>query len=155
MIRLSMSLKGIKHFKIIHQRQDRLIWQEEAALLAGLSVCQFRRIGNAYRKKGAKALIHGNTGKPSGRSPDPQTKNKILNLLKSKYKGFGPTLAAEMDGIKISPQSIWRYQVDTNLWPKPKKKKKHCQWREPKPYYGQMIQLDESEHDWLIVKISN
>ncbi len=77
----------------------------------------------------------------------------MRNLLNVKYKGFGPTLAAEMlaeiDGINRSPQTLWRYMAEWGLWERKTRKKKHRTWREPKGYYGEMQQLDGSEHNWF------
>jgi hypothetical protein len=82
----------------------------------------------------------------------------VLHLIKKKYSGseqerFGPTLAAEHlaeeDGIVIDHETLRRWMLAGGLWSRQRKHKKHCQRRERKPHFGELVQLDGSFHDWL------
>jgi hypothetical protein len=81
-------------------------------------------------------------------------KKKVLNLLKTKYKGFGPTLAheklVEREKLKLSDESVRKLMIAEGLW-KPRKTKKETvhQLRERRACFGELIQIDGSPHDWL------
>lgn len=150
---LLMKRKEINRIEILEKRKQGSITQEHAAIQAGISTRQMRRLEKRYKTEGGPGLIHRSRGKPSLRRLDPELKKRIIQVLKDKYKDFGPTLAAEMlhehEGIKVSSQTTWRYMVEEGLWQKSRKHNKHRKWREPKKYYGQMHQLDGSIHDWF------
>jgi hypothetical protein len=82
----------------------------------------------------------------------------VLSLIQKKYSGseeerFGPTLAAEHlaeeDGIAIDHETLRGWMLAEGLWSRQRKRKKHCQRRERKPHFGELVQLDGSFHDWL------
>jgi hypothetical protein len=79
-------------------------------------------------------------------------------LIKKKYSGceeerFGPTLAAEHlaeeDGIAIDHETLRYWMLAEGLWSRQRKRKKHCQRRERKAHFGELVQLDGSFHEWL------
>jgi hypothetical protein len=39
--------------------------------------------------------------------------------------------------------------LDAGLWSRRRRCQKHCQRRERKPHFGELVQLDGSFHDWL------
>src|SRR5438046_7716575 len=39
--------------------------------------------------------------------------------------------------------------LQEGLWSRQRKRKKHCQRRERKAHFGELVQLDGSFHDWL------
>src|SRR3970040_2403205 len=79
---------------------------------------------------------------------------RILNLLKTKYRGFGPTLAheklVEKEKLKLSDESVRQLMIAEDLW-KPRKVKKVVthQLRERRACFGELIQIDGSPHDWF------
>jgi hypothetical protein len=74
--------------------------------------------------------------------------------LKTKYQGFGPTLAheklVEKEKLKLSDESVRKLMIEENLW-KPRKAKKVVvhQLRERRACCGELIQIDGSPHDWF------
>jgi len=66
---------------------------------------------------------------------------------------FGPTLAAEHlaeeDAIRLDHETLRRWLLAEGLWSRRRKRKQHCQRRERKPHFGELVQLDGSFHDWL------
>src|SRR5436189_3596466 len=46
-------------------------------------------------------------------------------------------------------ETLRRWMVAERLWSRQRKRKKHCQRRERKPHFGELVQLDGSFHDWL------
>jgi hypothetical protein len=80
-------------------------------------------------------------------------KEKVINIYRDRYSDFGPTLASEKltewEGIKISQEKLRQIMISKGLWHVRKRKKKLHQWRERKHYFGEMIQMDGSHHNWL------
>jgi transposase len=130
----------------------------DAAVMLQLSYRQVKRLWRRYQEVGGKGLRHGNAGRPSNRSKPMKLRRRVLNLIKKKYSGseekrFGPTLAAEHlaeeDGIVVDHETVRRWMLREHLWSRQRKRKKHCQRRERKEHFGELVQLDGSFHDWL------
>ena len=83
----------------LRKAKKRLITQRQAAEELGLSVRQVKRLLDALKKHGDKAVIHGLRGKPSNRRIEKTIEQEAVEILSAAvYKGFGPTLAAEYLG---------------------------------------------------------
>src|ERR1700758_429565 len=130
----------------------------DAAVILELSYRQTKRLWRRYRKVGSKGLKHGNAGRPSNRSKPLKLRRRVLNLIRKKYSGseaerFGPTLAAEHlaeeDGIVLDHETLRLWMLQEGLWSRRRRRRKHCQRRERKPHFGELVQLDGSFHDWL------
>jgi transposase len=130
----------------------------DAAAMLQLSYRQVKRLWQRYRKKGSKGLQHGNVGRVCNRSKPAKFRRRVLSLIRQKYSGseeerFGPTLAAEHlaeeDGIAIDHETLRGWMLAEGLWSRQRKRKKHCQRRERKAHFGELVQLDGSFHDWL------
>src|ERR1035438_5002980 len=130
----------------------------DAATLLELSYRQAKRVWKRYREAGSEGLKHGNAGRPSNRGKPRKLRQRVLHLIQRKYSGaegepFGPTLAAEHlaeeDGIALDHETLRRWMMDQGLWSRRRQRKKHCQRRERKPHFGELVQLDGSFHDWL------
>src|SRR6202790_2429302 len=130
----------------------------DAAVMLELSYRQGKRLWRRYRQVGSKGLKHGNAGRPSNRGKPMKLRRRVLNLIRKKYSGseeerFGPTLAAEHlaeeDGIVLDHETLRLWMLAERLWSRQRKRKKHCQRRERKSHFGELVQLDGSFHDWL------
>src|SRR6266481_7204120 len=130
----------------------------DAAAMLQLSYRQVKRLWRRYGQVGRQGLKHGNAGRPSNRSKPLKLRRRVLNLIKKKYSGseeerFGPTLAAEHlaeeDGMGMDHETLRRWMLAERLWSRQRKRKKHCQRRERKSHFGELVQLDGSFHDWL------
>ena len=134
--------------------EGKVLTQKEAAGMLGVSIRQVKRLAKAYRREGARGLVSKRRGKPSNNRLEEATKQKVLDLLKSKYQGFRPTLAheklVELDGLKISDESVRQLMIVEELW-KPKKARKVVthQMRVRRACFGELVQIDGSEHDWF------
>src|SRR5437868_8315169 len=124
-----------------------------------LSYRQAKRLWRRYRQAGSKGLQHGNAGRPSNRSKPLKFRRRVLSLIQKKYSGsegeerFGPTLAAEHleeeDGMVLDHDTLRVWMLQEGLWSRQRRRKKHCQRRERKLHFGELVQLDGSFHDWL------
>src|SRR6266571_3327900 len=130
----------------------------DAAVMLELSYRQAKRLWRRYRQVGSQGLKHGNAGQPSNRSKPSKLRRRVLNLIRKKYSGseeerFGPTLTAEHlaeeDGIVLDHDTLRLWMLQEGLWSRQRRRKKHCQRRERKAHFGELVQLDGSFHGWL------
>ncbi len=123
---------------------DKRMSQAEAAEVLDLSIRQLKRLLKAYRWEGAKGLVSKRRGRSSNNRLAEETKQNVLDLLKSKYTGFGPTLAheklVELDGLRISDESVRQLMMAEGLW-KAKKARKVAvhQMRERRAFFGELL----------------
>ena len=151
---LQMSAKELNRLEVMQKLSERRMSQKEAGQILHLSTRQIKRLQRVYRQKGAAGLVSKHRGRKSNNRLAEEVKKQALNLLKTKYKGFGPTLAheklVEKDKLKLSDESVRQLMIAANLW-KPRKAKKVVvhQLRERRACFGELIQIDGSEHDWF------
>ena len=128
--------------------------QSEAGRILDLSVRQIKRLLKVYRAKGAEGLVSKHRGRKGNNRLSEEVKKRALNLLKTKYQGFGPTLAheklVEKEKLQLSDERVRQLMIEEGLW-KPRKAKKVVvhQLRERRACFGELIQIDGSPHDWF------
>ena len=148
-----MSIKEVKRLKTFQSAIDGHITQKAAAAMLGLSERQVRRTVKDMREVGDRGVIHALRGRPSNRKIASETREQVLSLYQSRYPDFGPTLATEKlmecDGIKISDETLRRWLIEAGFWKKRRKRSGFRQWRPRRECFGQMVQMDGSDHDWL------
>jgi transposase len=114
-----------------------------------VSYRQGRRIYASYVREGDRALIHGNTGKPSNR----KTAEEIREQAVKAYGDFGPTFAAEklaeVEGIRISEDTLRRWLLAEGLWEGKRRRRTYRSRRERRGSFGELLQCDGSHHDWF------
>src|SRR5579863_10216074 len=117
-----MSKREVSQITIFDAVANKKMTQKEASRLTNLSIRKINRKAAKYKKYGYEGLIHQNRGKKGNRAIDESIKQKILELLRGKYPGYGPTLAAEKlyeyDGIKIDHETLRKLMIANNLWEK-------------------------------------
>lgn len=125
--KLIMSRKELKRKVILEEVKKGLLSLKEATLRLGISYRQAKRIKKRYREKGDKGLIHQNRGKRSSRSYPQIFKEKVIEIYKEKYLGFGPTFAtekfAEEEGVKINAETLRLWLLDGHLWLRHRRRK--------------------------------
>ena len=151
---LEMSAKELNRLEVMQRLSEKRMSQREAGRILDLSRRQIKRLLRAYRQKGAAGLVSKHRGRKSNNRLAEDVKKRTLNLLKTKYKGFGPTLAheklVEREKLKLSDESVRKLMIEEELW-KPRKAKKVVthQLRERRACFGELIQIDGSPHDWF------
>ena len=139
----------------LRKAKKRLITQKQAAEELGVSVRQVKRLLYALKKRGDKAVIHGLRGKPSNRRIGKSVEQKAIQILSADiYKGFGPKLAseylAEKHDIEASRETVRQWMIRAKLWRAKEQKVKAVHvWRPRRSRFGELVQWDTSEHDWL------
>ena len=120
---VNMSTKEIGGLEVIQKVTDKRMSQKEAGVILHLGVRQIKRLLKMYRKEGAVGLISKYRGRQGNNRLKEEVKEKALNLLKSKYKGFGPTLAheklVEQEKLKLSDESVRKLMIEEELWTSP------------------------------------
>jgi len=143
--------EDLKKLHVVRKTMEKTITQNEAAGILDLSDRQIRRIAARIELEGDAGVIHKLRGKSSNRALP--GKRRILKLFKAKYPDFGPTLASEKlferDKVKVNDETLRLWLVKEGVPYKKRKKRPHREWRERRRYFGEMIQMDGSEHDWL------
>jgi transposase len=151
---LTMSAKEVNRLEVIQRVEGKRLRQKAAAELLGVSERQVKRLLRSYRRQGAQGLVSQRRGRPSNHQLAEATIRKVLDLLKSKYKGFGPTLACEklveVEGLKISDESVRQMMLAEGLWKAKKVRKLEVhQMRERRASQGELVQMDGTNHDWF------
>jgi transposase len=124
-----------------------------AAKLTGYSTRQFQRIINNYRKSGELLLKHQGTGKPSNHRISDEVRQRIEECLISWPPGGGPTvineILREQEGIFIATETLRKIMIEKNLWVEGVRKQLHRRTRERRASFGELTQMDTSEHPWF------
>jgi hypothetical protein len=132
-----------------------LITQRQGAEDLELSVRQVKRLVYALKKRGDKAVIHGLRGRPSNRRIEESIEKEAVSILSMDlYQGFGPTLASEyladMHDIEASKETVRQWMIRSKLWRAKEQKVKAVHvWRPRRSRFGELVQWDTSDHDWL------
>ena len=151
---ISMSTKELTRLEVMQRLKEKRLTQKEAANLLGLGIRQVKRLWRTYQKDNAKSLVSKRRGKASNHRLDEKITQQALDLLKERYSDFGPTLAheklSEVHQVRIFRESVRKLMIEEGLW-KPRRAKKPTvhQMRERRACFGELVQIDGSEHAWF------
>lgn len=132
-----------------------LITRKQAAEELKRSERQVYRLLAAMKTRKDKAVIHGLRGRASNRRCSTEVERKAVTLLQDpKLRDFGPTLAsqylARKHGIGVSKETMRTWMTRAGLWQPSRQKIREVHvWRERRERFGELVQWDTSEHDWL------
>lgn len=151
---LGMSASERERASLVRRCVEEGLGQQEASERLGIGVRQFKRLVREWRRDGDTGLVSRQRGRPSNNRLAEERRGRIAELLKGKYEGFGPTLAAEklmdVEGIAVSAETLRHMQIGLGLWrPKRRRAKRVFQLRERRARFGELIQIDGSVHDWF------
>ena len=151
---LTMSKRELTRLEVMQRLKDKRLHQREASCILGISVRHIKRLYRAFKDQGPPGLISRRRGKPSNHQLDGQTLQRAIDLIYENYRDFGPTLAheklTEVHGLKLSDESVRQLMIAEGLW-KPRRAKKPTvhQMRERRACFGELVQIDGSDHDWF------
>jgi hypothetical protein len=156
---LWMTAKERDRLKVLHEVKKRHITQKQAAAELGLSVRWVRKLLVRLRTRGDGGLRHGLRGRASNRKTPEALKRRAVELYRQKkqaklWHDFGPTLAAEelgeQHGIQVSRETLRQWLMEAKLWRRRRARIEQAHlWRARRARYGELVQWDTSEHDWL------
>ena len=139
----------------LKKAKKKVITQREAAAELDVSIRQVQRLLAGLKQRGDKAVIHGLRGQPSNRKMAEKIERQAVQILSMPvYEGFGPTLAAEYlgkkHGIEASKETVRQWMMRAKLWRGRRQKVTQVHlYRERRSRFGELVQWDTSEHDWL------
>jgi len=150
---IMVSQRELKLLHVIHKVLEGAITQATAAALVSISERQIRRLVKRIRIEGGEGILHKSRGKESSRRLPGKLKDRVVDLYRRKYTGFGPTFAAEklaeIDKVGISDETLRKWLLESGQWVRGRKGKAHRQWRERRHHHGELLQMDGSHHDWF------
>ena len=151
--KLRLSRKERLRLEILSKVRKGGISLAKAAELIGVSYRQVLRIWQRFGAEGSLGLRHGLRDRPSNRQIEPGRRERVLELYQAKYGDFGPTLALEylrkVDGEDLSKETLRGWLMGAGLWRPRRRGSPHREWRERRAHWGELVQMDGSEHDWF------
>jgi len=151
---LTMTATERERLVVVRSVVEGRVGQGLASERLGLSGRQVKRLVRRYRTEGDAGLVSKQRGRASNHRLSEGLTQRVRDLLATKYRDFGPTLAAEklaeLEAIAISRETIRRLQIGMKLWKaKRRRVKRIFALRERRPRFGELIQIDGSPHDWF------
>lgn len=151
--KLRLSVKERQRVEVLLKVKRSEISLGKAAELLGVSYRQVLRIWRRYSAEGPEGLKHGLRDRCSNRTIESGRRARIMELYVAKYEDFGPTLAVEylqkVDGEDLDEETLRRWLIAGGLWQARGRGVQHRQWRERRAHWGELVQMDGSEHDWF------
>lgn len=148
-----MSAKELDRLAVLERISRKELSQRQAAKMLKISDRQVRNLLKKLNTGGRSAITSQSRGKPSNRQTPLATKEKVIKLIHEKYEGFGPTFTKEkleeLDGIRLSTETIRSWMLAANLWSSKVRRIKVHLPRDRRPCFGELIQGDGSHHRWF------
>jgi DNA-binding MarR family transcriptional regulator len=135
--------------------RDGKMTQKQAAEKMGITDRWVRKLLKRMEDKGDLVVVHGLRGRESNRRISEKIQAKAMKILATPdWHDFGPTFAAEQlakrHKIEASKETVRSWMVEGGLWKsRPRKLKEVHPWRPRRSGYGELVQWDTSDHDWL------
>lgn len=148
-----MSERELKRVEVLAQVDDGRLSVDNAANMLALTRRQVFRLLKLYRQDGASGIRHKARGKPPNNRIHKAKRDYALSLIKENYPDFGPTLTAEMlaehHGFEVSRETVRKWMSGAGLWLSRKQRRTFHQPRLRRECFGELIQIDGSEHRWF------
>lgn len=148
-----MSERELNRIEVLSQVTQGRMTAVSAAHVLGLSRRQVHRLLKAFLQDGPPGIRHKARGRRSNNAFDPAVRDYALSLIRDSYADFGPTLAAEMlaehHGLKVSRETLRKWMQEDGLWLSRKQRRIFHQPRLRRDCYGELIQIDGSDHRWF------
>ena len=149
-----MSLQELDRAELMRRIHERRLTQRKAAEALGPTERQVQRLYRAYRTCGPASLVSARRGRPSNRRLPQQLQARIIELVRSLYPDFGPTLAqeklAERHGLSLSVETLRNWMIVDGLWtPRRQRDRRVQQPRRRRVCLGELVQIDGSDHEWF------
>ena len=148
-----MSERELRRVEVLSEVVGHRRTAASAAMVLALSTRQVHRLLKAYRSGGSGALAHKARGRPSNNKIADEVRDHAVQLVRSTYADFGPTLVAEMladkHGLKVSRETLRGWMVEAGLWLSRQQRRRFHQPRLRREALGELVQIDGSEHRWF------
>lgn len=155
MERIAMSQQERDWLEWLKRARDGKMTQREAASKMEISERWVRKLLWRMKREGDRVVVHGLRGRASNRKLPTETHKQALSILASPdWHDFGPTFAsqqlAKRHQIHVGKETLRGWMIEAGMWKnKPRRlEEAHC-WRPRRSGFGELVQWDTSEHDWL------
>ena len=151
---LTLSTKEQSRLQILNGVLERYWSMKEAVPLLGVSERQGWRLLAAYRREGARGLVHKNRGRVPPNATPETIRQQVVALAQERYGGINHThlteLLAEREGVMLSRPTVRRLLTRAGLSsPRQRRLPRHRCRRQRMPQEGMLLQMDGSHHLWL------
>jgi transposase len=148
-----MSRREIERAHVMRAIQERRLTQKQAASQLVLSVRQVERLFARYKRDGPTGLVSRRRGQRNHVLPD-GLREEALCIVRTRYPDFGPTLAheklLEVHGLRMSVETLRKWMIEDGIWKTRAQRRKRVQQpRHRRDCYGELIQIDGSDHHWF------
>jgi hypothetical protein len=148
-----MSRREIERAHVMRAIQERRLTQKQAASQLVLSVRQVERLFARYKCDGPTGLVSRRRGQRNHVLPD-GLREEALCIVRTRYPDFGPTLAheklLEVHGLRMSVETLRKWMIEDGIWKTRAQRRKRIQQpRHRRDCYGELIQIDGSDHHWF------
>src|SRR5210317_565431 len=149
----TLSTREMDRLQVVLRIADRRLTQTAGAQILGISDRQMRRICRRFAQEGAAGLGSKRRGQSNRRLPV-ELRKEALALVRARYADFGPTLAQEklleQHDIRVAPETLRQWMIDDGIWLTRRQRKKRIQQpRHRRDCYGELVQIDGSDHHWF------
>jgi hypothetical protein len=155
MERIAMSQEERDWLDWLKRTRDGHVTQRLAAEKMGISDRWVRVLLAEMRVKGDEVVVHGLRGRPSNRRIGEEIRTRAMEIMKSPdWHDFKPTFASEQlakrHQIQVSKETVRQWMMAEGIWQsKGRKLREVHTWRPRRSHYGELVQWDTSDHDWL------
>lgn len=150
---IAMSERDLQRIEILSKVAAGRMTTVSAAHVLAVSERQVRRLLERMRTGGAASIRHKAIGRPSNNRISDGVRDYAVTLIRERYADFGPTLAteklAERDGLRVSRETVRGWMSEAGLWLSRKQRRTFHQPRLRREAYGELVQIDGSEHRWF------
>lgn len=148
-----MSERELKRLEVLSQVETGKLTAGHAAHVLGVSERHVFRLVAKLKANGVSRMAHAARGRPSNNRKSDRIKEYAIGLIQDRYHDFGPTLAAEMlaehHGLNVSRETLRKWMTEAGLWSTRSQRRRFHQPRIRRECYGELIQIDGSEHNWF------
>ena len=148
-----MSRREIERAHVMRAIQERRLTQKQVASQLSPSVRQVERLFARYKRDGPTGLVSRRRGQRNHVLPD-GLRGEALRIVRTRYPDFGPTLAheklLEVHGLRTSVETLRKWMIEDGIWKTRAQRRKRIQQpRHRRDCYGELVQIDGSDHHWL------
>ena len=145
--------KEVERLRVVVAVEAGAISRGTAAMQLGITHRQLKRVLKRFRQEGPVGLRSRQRGQASNRRLRTEVRQQVLDLARTRYVGFGPTLLQEKlladAELTLSVESVRQLLIEAGLWRSRRRQREVHPPRERRPRFGELIQVDGSPHDWF------
>jgi len=150
---ITMSERDPQRIEVLSKVVDGRMSIVAAAHVLAISTRHVQRLVDRIEHTGAGSIRHKAIGRPSNNKIASGVRDYVLMLVRERYLDFGPTFAAEKlqeeHGVTVSRETLRKWMQDADIWLSRKQRRTFHQPRLRREAYGELVQIDGSEHRWF------